>query len=228
MTLPVAGVDGARDGWVVAEWSENSGLSTSLIASIAPLVERLRAGTLGYLVIDMPIGLAIDGARPVDQLARARLGARRATFFPTPVRAVLEHESWESANAASRDVSGKGLSKQAWNLVPKIRELDAAWSPDLADRLLEGHPEVSFGQMRGSVVRTKKTDPAGRRERLTLLRSHLSPDVDDLVADQPARWQGDAVDALALVWSARRVLLGEAIALGGELGAAGRPMQLVI
>lgn len=228
MRLSVAGVDGARNGWAVAEWSEDSGLSVILISSIAPLIDRLRAGTLAAVVIDMPIGLSIDGNRPVDQLARARLGVRRSTFFPTPVHVVLEHASWEAANAASRAVCGKGLSKQAWNLVPKIRELDAAWSADVATCLLEGHPEVSFGQMNGSPVLTKKSQVAGHRERLALLRSQLSPDVDDLLAEHPGTWRADAIDALALVWSARRVVRGEAISLGGELGAAGRPMQLAI
>ncbi len=228
MTLPVAGVDGARGGWAVAEWRDESELSLCLEPSISPVIDRLRAGTLAAAVIDMPIGLSLDGHRPVDTLARTRLGVRRATFFPTPIRIVLEHDSWADANAASKSLSGKGLSKQAWNLVPKIRELDATWSEEIASQMLEGHPEVSFSQMNGSSVLSKKATDAGQRERIKLLLSHLSPLVEDIVAACPNSWRADAVDALALAWTARRVVRGEAVTLGGEVGASGRPMQLVI
>ncbi len=179
-------------------------------------------------VVDMPIGLSHDGARPADTLARARLGVRRSTFFPTPVRSVLGEESWEKANAVSRSVSGKGLSKQTWNLIPKVRELDDAWSPEVADLMVEGHPEISFAQMAGGPLMSKKSTPAGREDRIHLLRTHLSPAVQRIVASCPASWRTDAIDALALLWTAQRFGSGDAIRLGGEIDAEGRPMQLVI
>ncbi len=228
MTLTVVGVDGARGGWVVAELCEASGPSIRFEPSISSVTNRLRLGTLAAAVIDMPIGLSLDGVRPADTLARARLGERRSTFFPTPVHAVLEHDSWEAANAASRSASGKGLSKQAWNLVPKIRELDTTWSEDISGLLLEGHPEVSFAQMAGTPVLSKKATADGQHERIELLIANLSRDAGGVVDNCPRSWRVDAVDALAIAWTAKRFVNGEALHLGGQIGAKGRPMQLVI
>lgn len=228
MSAPVVGIDGARGGWAIAEWGGTAGLSVCLAPTITSVTDRLQSGALTAAVVDMPIGLSDDGVRPADTLARAKLGVRRSTFFPTPVRAVLREESWERANAVSRSASGKGLSKQAWNLVPKIRELDEAWSEKLADLIVEGHPEVSFAQMAGAPILSKKNTAAGQAERTQLLATHLSPDAPTIVASCPTSWRIDAVDALALAWTAQRLASGNAVHLGGEIDAEGRPMQLVI
>ncbi len=228
MSPTVVGIDGARGGWAVAQWAETTGLSLSLEESITSVTARLSSGVLTAAVVDMPIGLSSDGIRPADALARARLGVRRSTFFPTPVRPVLGEESWENANAVSRSVSGKGLSKQAWNLVPKVRELDEAWTPEIATLIVEGHPEVSFAQMAGGPLTSKKNTPAGRADRMHLLGAPLPPAGHQVVASCPTSWRTDAIDALALVWTARRFESGDAVRLGGEIDAEGRPMQLVI
>lgn len=229
MTPLVAGVDGARGGWIVAELDVgNPAVDLRFVDTIAPVVDELRAGRFSAIAIDMPIGLSEDGHRPVDQDARARLGARRATFFPTPIRSVLKDDTWEDANARSRALSGKGLSKQAWNLVPKIRELDAAWSDEVDEVLVEAHPELSFAEMAGQPLETKKHDAAGQAERVDLLTATLAYAVRPAIDQCPRRWRGDAIDALALAWTARRLIADRAIVLGGQRDAAGRPMQLVI
>ena len=81
---------------------------------------RWTTATLAALAVDMPIGLPDDGPRLADQQARRRLGARRSSVFPTPVRATLDAVDYPDALAISRRVSGKGLSKQAFNLLPRI------------------------------------------------------------------------------------------------------------
>lgn len=228
MSQQVLGIDGARGGWVAAEHDLRANtVSLAFYETLGPLVARL-ATTVAVIAIDMPIGLSTDGNRPVDTIARQRLGPRRSTFFPTPIRSVLDRDEYADANAHSKATCGLGLSKQAWNLVPKIRELDAVWKPELANRLVEAHPETSFAEMASGPVMTKKATAEGRVERLDLLQRHLDSSVEDAVAALPARWAGDAIDALALVWTAARVLEGRAVVLGGELDAANRPMQLVI
>lgn len=227
MTETVAGIDGARGGWVIAELGEGIP-SVRFGRSIAPELDALRSSRLAAAVVDMPIGLSANGDRPADHAARALLGPRRATFFPTPVRAILDHDRWEDANRASREVSGKGLSKQTWNLVPKIREIDDLWTPDLRETLSEGHPELSFAQMAGEPVMSKKSTPEGQHERTLLLIEHVGSNVEAIIAECPRSWRADAVDALAVAWTARRIACGQATILGGGLDPAGRPMQLAI
>lgn len=229
MTRPVIGVDGARGGWVEAEFERSTGqCSLRFAETIAGAARRLRRQDVAAVVVDMPIGLSGDGNRPVDALARAHLGPRRATFFPTPLRIVLECETWEEANERSRELSGRGLSKQSWNLLPKIAEVDVEWTQDLRELLLEGHPESSFAQMAGAPLASKKSTVDGERDRVDLLAAHLTPEVSTLLANVPRSWRVDAIDALALAWTADRTAAGLAIRLGGELDPLGRPMQLVI
>ncbi len=186
------------------------------------------SGPTASIVVDMPIGLSEDGIRPVDALVRERLGPRRSTFFPTPIRSVLDFEDWSEANDHAKRVAGKGLSKQAWNLVPKIAEIDDAWTLEVRDRVLEGHPETSFAELNGEPLTTKKAQPEGQSERLGLLHSALGREVTALVAEFPKKWRVDAIDALVLNWTARRVISRTSIRLGGEPDLLGRPMQLTI
>ncbi|MBP1156496.1 putative RNase H-like nuclease [Paenibacillus sp. PvR052] len=80
----------------------------------------------GLLLIDMLIGLAAaTEPRRCDVLARQLLKLGRASsIFPAPVREVLTASDYVDANALQRRVSGRGLSRQSWALVPKIRSLD--------------------------------------------------------------------------------------------------------
>lgn len=184
--------------------------------------------TISHVVVDMPLGLSADGDRAADRAARERLGARRSTFFPTPVRGVLDHDDFASANAASRQASGRGLSMQSWNLVPKIRELDRLVEERHHHTVLEGHPESSFAELAGAPLASKKSTPEGRSARIALLEDAIHPDVERLLSATPKRV--DAIDALILLWTARRAASGTAARLGDpdERDPAGRPMWLTI
>ena len=158
------GIDGARGGWVIADGPTEPGDPPTLrfVTSLDDVFDRIRIER-PIVAIDIPVGLPAGEPRPTDALARRRLGDRRSTFFPTPVRAVLACSGYDEANAESRRVSGRGLSKQAWNLVPKIREVDALWRDDLDELVFEAHPESSFAEMGGTPVRRPKSTAGGRR-----------------------------------------------------------------
>lgn len=224
------GVDGAPGGWITAAQVVEPGgagvVEFTFCERFSSIVDM--SGPHDVIVVDMPIGLSDDGVRHADDLARQRLGSRRSTFFPTPVRGVLTFDEWADANEHSKQVTGKGLSKQAWNLVPKIREVEGAWSPSLADRLFEGHPETSFAQMGGSPVLSKKSTAEGRNERLGLLAAHVGGSVPAAVSQLAAKFRVDAIDACAVLWTARRILCGEAIVIGDQTDSTGRPMALSI
>lgn len=223
----VLGVDGAAGGWVIAEYNvANHTLSLSFDESLANSFDRV-GSDVATIAIDMPIGLSADGERSADLAARTRLEHRRSTFFPTPIRDVLECASFDEANALSKATSGKGLSVQAWNLVPKIRELDSIWLPGHADTVFEAHPELSFAELAGNPLDSKKATPEGRSDRMSLL-SGVVAGAEIALATLPNKWCIDGVDAMVLAWTAARVLAGTATVLGGELDVQGRPMRLAI
>jgi predicted RNase H-like nuclease len=211
----VAGVDGCRGGWIVAVAPTNGGPATvEWVPALDALLRRVRAGELRAVGIDMPIGLPSRAPRASDRALRAHLGPRRSTVFPTPSRVVLDALDYRDALARARHATGKGLSKQAWNLVGKIRELDALVTPDLQPRVSEAHPESSFAEMAHQPLASRKNTPTGRADRIALLRPSF-PDVEQHVAAQPA-FAIDVLDAFAAAWTARRIALGTARWFGDD------------
>ena len=135
--------------------------------------------------IDIPIGLSSDGFRACDRAARQLLGKRSSSVFSVPPRLALEPLSYAEINLQSKTQCGKGVSKQAFYLLPKIRETETllrsfdSYSLDW----LETHPELCFSGLNGGVPMedNKKTD-AGYRERRRILAFHISaPATDRLV-----------------------------------------------
>jgi len=214
--VTLAGIDGCPAGWVAAIQVDTE-VELRLASCLKDLVADLPARSL--LAIDMPIGLPEAGPRECDVLARRRLGAARgASVFAAPVRAALNARDYATALARHRRADGRGLSRQAFNILPKIREVDRllASRPNLRPRMIEVHPESSFAQWNGGAP-----IPAGKKTREgRLQRSHL---VD-------TRWPGlreaflaltlrrevaedDILDAFAALWSAERYARGEALCL---------------
>jgi len=177
----VGGLDGCRAGWVLATADVVDGhpvrgtATATVVASFTEALGLVVDGTLEALGVDMPIGLPASGARAADRAARQRLGPRRSSVFPTPVRPVLGAADYPDALARSRAVDGRGLSKQAFNLLPRIAEVDAAMTPAGQDAVFECHPETAFARLAGGPLGTTKREAAGRAERLALLAGPLGP-----------------------------------------------------
>jgi predicted RNase H-like nuclease len=226
----VAGIDGCRGGWLVAMLPADGpghGADVRVHPDLGEVAEALRSGRIAAAAIDIPIGLPAKCARACDLEARRLLGPRRSSMFPAPVRAVLGTTSYADACAVSRAVSGKALSKQLYNIVGKIRAVDRLESPRLQQRLFEACPELSFALMDdGRPMRHPKRSAEGRAERVALLEqeSGLGP-VDSAPPAGAAR--DDVLDALALVWTARRYVDGSCLRLGGQLDETGLRMEVV-
>ena len=223
----VAGADGCRAGWVVATVAAEGPmrLGITVAPALAPAVAEVAGGALLALAVDMPIGLAGTGARACDLEARRLLGPRRASVFPAPVRAVLGARTFREAQSRSRAASGKGLSAQAYNLVPKVAEVDRAVRPELQDRVVEAHPELAFLRLAGAPAAHPKRTPEGRAERLRLLRDAGLGDLSGLRALGAA--PDDVLDAAALALTARRIAAGTATRLGdGARDARGLRMEV--
>jgi predicted RNase H-like nuclease len=198
----LAGVDGCRVGWVVA-----SDAGIEVVPALEDVIPRFDA-----IGIDIPIGLPESGPRTCDVEARRRLGPRRSSVFPAPRRSLLACRDWAAAS---------GVSRQAFNLLPKIVEVDALLSSPMQDRVLEVHPELAFAALNaGAPMAHPKRTALGRAERLVALGLDDAPRVRGAAPD-------DVLDALAVLASMRRWAEGRAERLGdGAVDARGLRMEI--
>ncbi len=233
MTPAVAGVDGARGAWLVA-LLHGGRVELSRHPEFASVVELADERSLAVVAVDMPIGLPASAPRAADRQARAMLGPRRSTLFPTPVLAVLDASGYTDACRRSELACGRRISIQAYNLVPMVRQLRQAVPLGAANRFVEVHPETSFVALAGRPLAPKRSS-RGVAERVAALGPalDLDPGVDlaDLVASRPRGVApDDALDALAAAWSARRFATGVARVLGADDGCdpTGYPLRIVV
>jgi len=123
---------------------------------------------------------------------------------------MLRARTWEEACRIQFKVQRKRCSKQTAGILPRVREVDELMTPDLQARVLEGHPELSFAMMNGANPMTyRKLTKEGRVERLGLLGPHFA-DIERNLSRIPGG-ATDIIDAYACLWTARRVLRGEAV-----------------
>jgi predicted RNase H-like nuclease len=208
-----AGVDGCPGGWIVvlAGMSAGTDRPVQMSSRLCTAFEQVLALPERPLsiAVDMPIGLlerAISGGRGCDREARVVLGRPRASsVFSPPTRNALAARRYEQVAA----LSGAGMSKQAFNILPKIRELDALMDAVLQDAVVEAHPELAFLGFAGRPMRHSKRTAEGRRERITLLRRVLGEVCVDPVRERAQHGLSrvgldDVLDACALAVVADR------------------------
>jgi predicted RNase H-like nuclease len=227
----VAVPSNARGGWVVVTLPAraNVGADVRLVSDLSEVMEQVDTGALGAVAVDIPIGLAPDGPRRADVEARRQLGPRRSSVFPAPVRTVLGAASYEEACALSRAACGKAISKQLFNILPKIREVDALVTPLRQQRVFEMSPELSLAVLAGAPMHHAKTTAAGRAERLRVLGDVFGrEEIAHHLRRAPAGARSDDVlDAFAGAWTARRHAAGDHLQLGGQLDDRGLRMEVI-
>jgi predicted RNase H-like nuclease len=110
------------------------------------------------------------------------------------------------------------MTLQGFGILPKIREVDEIMTPDLQRRIVEVHPELCFYEMnrRRPVVEPKKT-AEGRRLRIRLLEGVLGRGLFSVLESGPGGvGPDDVLDAMAVSWTAERVLRGREIRIPKE------------
>src|ERR1700722_17144642 len=223
----VGGLDGCPGGWVLAtvplDARAAEGFAVSVLTSLAPVVAALTSGRMVCAAIDIPIGLAAREPRACDLAARRLLWPRRNSVFPAPARGVLGATSYEDACARSRRACGKGISRQLYNILDKIRSVDALQSPRLQRQLFEMSPELSFAALTGGPMPANKRTAAGRAAREQALRSAFG-DLAAAAAPPAGAKRDDVLDALVGAWTARRQAAGRRRQLGGETDEHGLRM----
>lgn len=232
-TATVHGVDGCRAGWLRAGLVPGGdGGSGGLEYQLHARFDDCLAATVGEIVVvDMPIGLleeAEPGGRPCDRDARRMLGQPRgSSVFPPPARPALSADGY--ADAMRRN--GRGMSLQAYNVLAKIREVDAALTLEGQSRVYEGHPEMAFMRLAGAPLGPPKRRAAGRRQRRALLENALREPIEaEAIRERYGRGSvaaDDILDAVVLTLTARHVLEGTAqIAGDGSRDARGLEMAI--
>jgi predicted RNase H-like nuclease len=183
------------------------------------------------MTIGLPERIGPEGRAP-ERLIRRALGARRSSVFSTPCRAAVYAASYPEACAAARAHSDppRALSKQAFNIFPKMREIDGLLRarPALRPVLREVHPETTFCVLNGDRPMTsgKKTQE-GVAERMAILRRAGIP--DGVVT---TRLRGaaadDVIDALAVLVTTHRIHNGMARVFGvpGDVDEFGFPCAI--
>lgn len=217
----VAGVDGCRAGWVVVlvpfQMSARRELKNLNIQLCADFGEILALHpTPAIVAIDIPIGLldkSQAGGRACDQLARQELPGRTSSVFSPPIRCLLDATEYAQ-------VRQRGVSIQAFGILPKIREVDALMTPALQRRVCEVHPELAFRSLTGAPMKHNKKTRSGREERIQALQSikmfrTLKLNLDTVSAMYTRSQVGvdDFLDACALAWVAARIANAEATCL---------------
>jgi predicted RNase H-like nuclease len=219
----VLGVDACKAGWVGVLRADGN-----ITAFVAPTIDLLvkqaeqpqplttgavvAAEPIAVIAIDMPIGLPDNAPRQADLLARAAIGRLSSSVFTTPVRAALQAPTHSEAVLINRELTGQGLSIQAYGLRAKLFEVDE-WIGRATTRVVEVHPEVSFAYLAGVPLTVRKSTWAGAECRRALLADAGITLAGDLGLAGMAVGVDDVLDAGAAAWSALRVAQGEAFSL---------------
>lgn len=198
------GVDGCRAGWFAIGLEATGNWQVDIFSDAYSLWEH--HGQASVILIDIPIGLKAEGRaeRRGDPQVRKLLGPRRSSVFPAPCREAIYASSYQEACDVNQRLTGKRLSVENWNIIPKIREMDCLLSDDKSarGRIREIHPELCFWGLAGRPMQHAKKRSEGLLERTQLLQS-IYPQTADIVAHALSTYRrkdlarDDILDALA-------------------------------
>jgi predicted RNase H-like nuclease len=186
-------------------------------------LERVLEGHGSRVVgIDMPLGLPGSGWREADRAARGLLGPRRSSVFAIPPRAVWEQASYQAASQRCRELTGQGLSIQAWGLRARLLEADR-FRGSCGFPLYEVHPELAFCVLAGAPLAHSKHTAAGRERRRELLsRAGIA------LPPIPRAPVTDTLDAAAVAYSAWRIATGRAVVIPARPQRDDRGLRIAI
>lgn len=220
----IAGVDGTRRGWI-AMVKDGDTIEARMLTTDEDLLALFHS--CAVVAIDVPIGLAESGPRSCDHHARRFLGRRSSSVFPAPLRPLLALREYAEANRVARDLQKRGISKQGWAIVPKVAQVDRLLQRHrhLRGRVYEVHPEVSFAAWNEhEPLAASKHSKEGLATRRVLAEAHFGA----LPPTPKYASENDALDALAALWTAERILAGRARELGdARADLTGLPMRIV-
>ena len=136
------GVDGCRAGWLAIGLETEHDWKVNIFPDVSSLWDHHRQASL--ILIDIPIGLKAEGRaeRRCDPEARKLLGPRRSSVFPAPCRGAIYASSYQEACDINQRLTGKRLSVENWNIIPKIREVDCLLSDDASAKRVASEKSI--------------------------------------------------------------------------------------
>ena len=218
----LAGVDGCRAGWLAVFLRPDGGVAHArVLAHFSEMAAAPEAPAV--IAVDIPIGLPERtgrGGRAAENAIRPLLGARQSSVFSVPARAAIAAVEYRQACAIALATSQppRKISRQLFNIAPKIREVDECLRADaaLVARVFEVHPELAFWRLNGESaltlpkkVKSRPFAPGLAQRRELLIAAGLP---HEWVEADPPRGAApdDLLDALACAAIARRKFFGTA------------------
>jgi len=206
----VLGVDACKGGWIGIAIRERTP-AAYFGASIGEVVTAAEGdGDVAVVGIDIPIGLPDRGCRKADVGARKAIGTLGSSVFMTPVRAALEASTHAEATALAMSLGGVGVSIQAFSLRAKVLEVERWIRTEPQRAVIEVHPEVTFAEMAGQPLTSRKKTWAGVEHRRRLLAQAEISLGEDLGLAGARAGVDDVLDAAAAAWTAGRYASGRA------------------
>ena len=206
----VIGIDGCRAGWITTKILNNQSISFQIIENLND--DYLKQSNLSHIGIDIPLELSHTGKRLAEVEARGLLKKRACTIFSPPTLNALSTKNYIDACEVNFKECGKRISKQSWNLFPKIIETHKFLENNSISKLevFEVHPELSFMAMNDMnlVQASKKTD-IGREIRIKLIQKFFPKFSFESVRNEYKKNQAlddDILDSVSVLWSTQRIV----------------------
>ena len=211
------GVDGCRSGWFSVGFDSQGCYELKVFPAFSELLAYYCDAKV--VLVDIPIGLQKEpGGRQCDQEARNKLRPRRSSsVFSAPTRQTVKQAAespgdYDCANVTELRFAGKGISKQAFAIAPKIARVDnllRCRNPNAMPKVREVHPEICFWALNsGRPMKCGKKTVSGERQRLEILK-RFECRTREIYREACRRFVGggvakdDILDALAAAVTAR-------------------------
>ena len=206
----VIGIDGCRAGWITTQVLDNQLISFHIIKNLND--DYLKQSNLSHIGIDIPLQLSHTGKRLAEIEARGLLKKRACTIFSPPTINALRCESYIHACEINFKESGKRISKQSWNLFPRIKETQRCLKKEfiIKPSVYEIHPELSFMAMNSmKVIEASKKSDLGKKIRIKLIQNFFPSFRFELVRKRYKRndvLDDDILDSISVLWSTLRIV----------------------
>lgn len=209
----IIGIDGCKSGWFSVWENQDKSIHSAVFSNLNELKNFFKNESQLILGIDMPVVLSEVIPRQADQLARKLLSKKASSVFTAPTPEMLNQPNYEKASLVSKRLFGKSMSLQSWYLFPKIKDVQTMIHHEDM-QIYEIHPELSFRAMNNEqvILESKKTHE-GFALRNALLSMHFKNFIFEDIRNQHARkdvMDNDILDALAVLWSAKRIQSNQA------------------